>query len=79
MDIRNRFLQQLDTQPLLGDGAMGTMIYAKGMSLKRCFDGPNLSTSARIADLHRAYIDRGANLIETNTFAASCFELVVMI
>lgn len=69
------FLQQLDARPLLCDGAMGTMIYSKGIPVERCFDELNLSQPALIADIHRAYIDAGANVIETNTFGANRFKL----
>ena len=69
------FLQKLDAQPLLCDGAMGTMIYSKGIPFERCFDALNLSEPALIADIHRAYIDAGANVIETNTFGANHFKL----
>lgn len=71
----NKFLNQLKTQPLVCDGAMGTMIYAKGIPFERCFDELNLSQPALIADIHRAYIEAGANVIETNTFAANRFRL----
>jgi homocysteine S-methyltransferase len=54
---------------------MGTMIYAKGIPFERCFDELNLSHPALIADIHRAYIDAGANVIETNTFGANRFKL----
>jgi methionine synthase I (cobalamin-dependent)/5,10-methylenetetrahydrofolate reductase len=70
-----KFLQQLDARPLLGDGAMGTMIYARGIPFERCFDELNLSYPALIADIHRAYINAGADLIETNTFGANRFKL----
>ncbi|MEW5957351.1 MAG: bifunctional homocysteine S-methyltransferase/methylenetetrahydrofolate reductase [Chloroflexota bacterium] len=71
----DQFLQALETRPLLGDGAMGTMIYAKGIPFERCFDELNLSQPALIADIHRAYIEAGSNLIETNTFGANRFKL----
>ncbi|MBN1991409.1 MAG: bifunctional homocysteine S-methyltransferase/methylenetetrahydrofolate reductase [Anaerolineae bacterium] len=73
--MTNRFLQQLDTRPLLCDGAMGTMIHSKGIRFERCFDELNLSQPALIADIHRAYIDAGADVIETNTFGANRFKL----
>lgn len=73
--MAHNFLSRLDSTPLLGDGAMGTMIYAKGIPFERCFDELNLSAPALIADIHRAYIDAGANLIETNTFGANRFKL----
>ncbi len=69
------FLQKLDSRPLLGDGAMGTMIYAKGIPFERCFDELNLSNPAIIAEIHRSYIDAGSNVIETNTFGANRFKL----
>ncbi|MCB0154374.1 MAG: homocysteine S-methyltransferase family protein, partial [Anaerolineae bacterium] len=71
----NKFLDQLKMQPLLCDGAMGTMIYSKGIPFERCFDELNLSQPALIADIHRAYIEAGANVIETNTFGANRFKL----
>ena len=73
--MTSRFLQQLDARPLLGDGAMGTMIHARGIPFERCFDELNLSNPALIADIHRAYIDAGSNLIETNTFGGNRFKL----
>ena len=69
------FLQKLDAQPLLCDGAMGTIIYNKGIPFERCFDALNLNSPAMIAEIHRAYIDAGANVIETNTFGANRFKL----
>jgi methionine synthase I (cobalamin-dependent)/5,10-methylenetetrahydrofolate reductase len=73
--MTNKFLEQLDTQPLLCDGAMGTMIYSKAIPFERCFDELNLSNPALIADIHRAYIDAGADVIETNTFGANRLKL----
>ncbi len=73
--MAHKFLEQLDTRPLLCDGAMGTMIYAKGVPFERCFDELNLSQPALIAEIHRGYIDAGANVIETNTFGANRFKL----
>ena len=69
------FLERLDSQPLLCDGAMGTMIYSRGIPFERCFDELNLSAPALVADIHRAYIDAGAQIIETNTFGANRFKL----
>ncbi len=61
--------------PILADGAMGTMLHTKGVSLDTCFDEYNLNQPALIADIHREYIDAGAELIETNTFGANRFKL----
>lgn len=57
------------------DGAMGTMIYAKGIYINRCYDELNLSAPDLIADIHREYIKAGAEIIETNTFGASRLKL----
>jgi methionine synthase I (cobalamin-dependent)/5,10-methylenetetrahydrofolate reductase len=73
--MTNKFLEQLDARPLLCDGAMGTMIYSKGIPFERCFDELNLSNPALVADIHRAYIDAGADVIETNTFGANRLKL----
>jgi hypothetical protein len=55
--MRTHFLNEIDKRPLLCDGAMGTMIYAKGVSFERCFDELNLSNPAIVADIQRAYIE----------------------
>lgn len=57
------------------DGAMGTMIYSKGIYINRCYDELNLSSPDLIADIHREYIRAGAEIIETNTFGASRLKL----
>jgi homocysteine S-methyltransferase len=70
------FLQRLKgNQPLLADGAMGTMIHTRGLGINACFDALNLSDANAIMDIHRSYIDAGADLIETNTFGANRFKL----
>jgi len=68
-------LDQLASGPLLGDGAMGTMLYANGVSFDKCFDQQNVINPALVAEIHRAYIEAGAQLIETNTFGANRFKL----
>ncbi|MGE0884977.1 MAG: bifunctional homocysteine S-methyltransferase/methylenetetrahydrofolate reductase [Blastocatellales bacterium] len=57
------------------DGAMGTMIYSKGVYINRCYDELNLSTPDLILDIHRDYIKAGAEIIETNTYGASRLKL----
>src|SRR5436190_1163302 len=59
------------------DGAMGTMIYSKGVYINRSYDELNLSAPELIADIHREYIKAGAEIIETNTFGASRPRLAV--
>ena len=53
------------------DGAMGTMLYVKGMFLNVCYDELNLVRPELVTEVHQAYIDAGAELIETNTFGAN--------
>jgi homocysteine S-methyltransferase len=69
------FLDALDRRVLVCDGAMGTMLYAKGIFLNRCFDELNLSKPDLVADVHREYVRAGADVIETNTFGANRFKL----
>ena len=53
------FLEALDARVLVCDGAMGTMLYAQGVFINRCFDSLNLSDPARVLAVHHAYA-RGA-------------------
>ena len=69
------FLEALDRRVLVCDGAMGTMLYARGIFLNRCFDELNLSQPDLVADVHREYVRAGADVIETNTFGANRFKL----
>ena len=57
------------------DGAMGTMIYAKGVYINRCYDELSLSSPDIIIGIHKEYIKAGAEIIETNTFGASRLKL----
>jgi homocysteine S-methyltransferase len=63
------------TLPLLRDGAMGTMLYSRGVNFDECFDALNLTRPALVADIHRAYIEAGAQIIQTNTFGANRYKL----
>jgi homocysteine S-methyltransferase len=54
---------------------MGTMLYAEGIPFDDCFDGLNLTAPELVAGIHRAYLEAGADLIETNTFGANRFKL----
>ncbi len=69
------FLQQLALGTILADGAMGTMLHARGVGFDKCFDELNLTNPAAVADIHREYIEAGAQLIITNTFGANRFKL----
>ena len=68
-------LERLSTETLLADGAMGTMLHARGIGFDKCFDELNLTHPSSVAEIHRAYIEAGAQLIITNTFGANRFKL----
>jgi homocysteine S-methyltransferase len=70
------FLETLDSRVLVADGAMGTMLYARGIFLNRCFDELNLTEPDLVAEVHAAYVRAGADVIETNTFGANRFKLL---
>ena len=57
------------------DGAMGTMLYAKGVYINRCYDELNLSNPDLVREIHTEYIKAGADIIETNTFGATAHKL----
>src|SRR3989338_1448426 len=69
------FLEVIDDRVLVCDGAMGTMLYAKGVFINRCFDALNLTDPARVAEVHQEYVRAGADVIETNTFGANRVKL----
>src|SRR5215475_2326560 len=69
------FLERLGKSPLLCDGAMGTLLYAKGIFINRCYDELNLSQPDLIRSVHHEYLQAGADIIETNTFGANSFRL----
>src|SRR5437667_12117551 len=68
---------RLQAGPLLCDGAMGTVLYARGVSLDACFDVLNLNNPRLVQAIHADYVAAGADLIETNTFGANRFKLAV--
>src|SRR5262249_34781565 len=68
---------RLAAGPLLCDGAMGTLLYARGVSLDACFDVLNLNNPRVVQSIHADYIAAGADCIETNTFGANRFKLAV--
>jgi homocysteine S-methyltransferase len=60
---------------LVCDGAMGTMLYAKGVFINRCFESLNQSQPDLVVDVHLEYLKAGADVIETNTFGANRMKL----
>ncbi len=76
MLLENKFLGKLaQSKPILSDGAMGTVLHAKGIRFDDCFDALNLTQPAIVADVHRAYIEAGSQMIQTNTFGANRYKL----
>ena len=68
-------LTRIKHSPVLCDGAMGTLLYAKGVFINRCYDELNLSQPDLIRAVHHEYLQAGAEIIETNTFGANAFRL----
>lgn len=60
---------------MLADGAMGTVLYARGVFINRCYDELNLSDPGLILSVHEEYLQAGAEIVETNTFGANRFRL----
>jgi methionine synthase I (cobalamin-dependent)/5,10-methylenetetrahydrofolate reductase len=69
------FLEEVEQRVLVCDGAMGTMLYSKGIFLNRSFEELNLSQPDLVAEIHQAYVQAGAEVLETNTFGANRIKL----
>ncbi|MDD2337414.1 MAG: bifunctional homocysteine S-methyltransferase/methylenetetrahydrofolate reductase [Geobacteraceae bacterium] len=69
------FLEQLHERVLVGDGAIGTMLHARGVTAESGFEQLNLTSADLVLALHADYITAGAQVIETNTFAANRLRL----
>jgi homocysteine S-methyltransferase len=70
-----QFADVLADRPLLADGAMGTVLYARGIFINRCYDELNLSDPGLILSVHEEYLLAGAEILETNTFGANRMRL----
>ncbi len=66
-------LQDLKERILIGDGAMGTLLYSYGID--RCFEELNVSKPEEIKRIHKAYVEAGADIIQTNTYGANFIKL----
>src|SRR4026209_2003840 len=69
------FIEALDSRVLVCDGAMGTMLYAKGVFINKSFDALNVSQPDLVAEVHQEYVRAGADIVETNTFVANRIKL----
>src|SRR5215472_13111268 len=67
----SEFRQQLSQRVIVADGAMGTMLYSRGVFINRCFDELNLSGPDMVRQIHQEYVKAGAEILETNTFGAT--------
>jgi homocysteine S-methyltransferase len=63
------------SRPVLADGAMGTVLYARGIFINRCYDELNISDPGLILAVHEEYLQAGAEILESNTFGANRFRL----
>ena len=70
------FLERLKRGPMLCDGAMGTLLYAKGVFINRCYDELNVSQPEMVGGIHAEYVKAGAEVLETNTFGANHYRLL---
>ena len=71
----SRFAEMFSDRPMLADGAMGTVLTARGVFVNRCYDELNLSDPGLILSVHEEYLQAGAEILETNTFGANRFRL----
>ncbi|HEY2941212.1 MAG TPA: bifunctional homocysteine S-methyltransferase/methylenetetrahydrofolate reductase [Vicinamibacteria bacterium] len=69
------FRERLRDGVVVCDGAMGTMLYSRGVFVNRCFDELNLSNPGLVQGIHQEYVESGADVVETNTFGAHRFKL----
>src|SRR6266550_2991073 len=69
------FLESLDDRVLVCDGAMGTMLYAKGVFINKSFDALNVTQPDLVTEVHQEYVRAGADIVETNTFGANRIKL----
>jgi methionine synthase I (cobalamin-dependent)/5,10-methylenetetrahydrofolate reductase len=73
--LKQPFLEALESRVLVCDGAMGTMLYAKGVFINKSFDALNITQPDLVAEVHQEYVRAGADIIETNTFGANRIKL----
>ena len=69
------FEEYLKDNLVLLDGAMGSLIYEKGVFIDKCYDELNLSRPDLIKSIHEEYLRAGSRVIETNTYGANRVKL----
>ncbi len=73
--MTNKFITLLQNGPVVFDGAMGTALYERGIFINKCFDAANLSQPDLVRAVHASYLEAGADVLTTNTFAANAIKL----
>jgi methionine synthase / methylenetetrahydrofolate reductase (NADH) len=69
------FSEEVTSRVLVCDGAMGTMLYARGVFINKSFEALNLTQPELVASVHADYVAAGADVVETNTFGANRIKL----
>ncbi len=69
------FREKLQNEIIVFDGGVGTYLYDKGIFINTCFDELNINNPDLVSEIHRDYVNAGADVIETNTFGANRFKL----
>jgi homocysteine S-methyltransferase len=69
------FLEKIQKNVVIFDGAMGTMLYDKGLFINTCYDNVNLTDPGLVQSIHEEYVRAGVDVIETNTFGANEIRL----
>src|SRR3954465_558694 len=77
-DAKARLIAELldPSRIVLFDGAMGTMLYNKGVFINQCYDELSLRAPDMVTEIHKQYVKAGADVIETNSFGANRLKLV---
>jgi methionine synthase / methylenetetrahydrofolate reductase(NADPH) len=73
--VTSAFVERLRQGYLVADGAMGTLLYARGVGFDHCFELLNVEQPDLVRGVHADYVAAGAGLIETNTFGANTLRL----
>src|SRR6185503_14881207 len=69
------FGEFLEEHLVVFDGGLGTELYRRGVFINKSFDELNLVNPKLVTEVHRSYVEAGADVIETNTFAANRVKL----
>src|SRR5437762_5241356 len=70
-----KFSEALGQRVVVCDGAMGSMLYSRGVFINKSFDAMNLTQPDLVEDVHRECVRAGADVLETNTFGANRIKL----